>query len=183
MTLRNAKKRKAAPNTDKTPAAKTPKRKSGKARDAKYLQQASSAVPPEPGSEEYSAACDVFVRAGLTALGSKAALIKLLESMSRPLPGATQEVLAKRAERDAGLTGTNFEPHAGLGLLRECKVRCGPHLRPMTMHRHQLQPLTCMHAGSGRARQVVAAPQQRAVRPQGAPGALLILRGCVPSPM
>ena len=182
MTLRNEKKRKAAPNTDSA-AAKTPKRKSGKARDAKYLQQASSAVALEPGSEEYSAACDAFVRAGLKALGSKAVLTKLLESISRPLPGATQEVLAKRAERDAGLTGTNFEPYAGLGLQRECKVRCGPHLRPTTMHRHQLQPLTCMHAGTGRARQVVAAPQQRAVRPQGAPGALLILRGCVPSPV
>ena len=182
MTLRNEKKRKAAPNTDSA-AAKTPKRKSGKARDAKYLQQASSAVALEPGSEEYSAACDAFASAGLKALGSKAVLTKFLESISRPLPGATQEVLAKRAERDAGLTGTNFEPYAGHGLLRECKVRCGPHLRPMTMHRHQLQPLTCMHAGTARARQVVAAPQQRAVRPQGAPGALLILRGCVPSPM
>ena len=39
MTLCNAKKRKAAPNTD-TAAAKKPRRKSGKARDAKYLQQA-----------------------------------------------------------------------------------------------------------------------------------------------
>ena len=98
MTLRNEKKRKAAPNTDSA-AAKTPKRKSGKARDAKYLQQASSAVALEPGSEEYSAACDAFARAGLKALGSKAVLTKFLESISRPLPGATQEVLAKRAER------------------------------------------------------------------------------------
>ena len=181
-TAGSSKKRKAAPNTD-TAAAKKPKRKSGKARDAKYLQQASSAVALDPESKEYSAACDAFVSAGLKGLGSKTVLIKLLKSMSRPLPGATQEVLAKRAERDAGLTGTNFEPYAGLGLQRECKVRCGPHLRPTTMHRHQLQPLTCMHAGTGRAHQVVAAPQQRAVRPQGAPGALLILRGCVPSPM
>lgn len=118
-----------APNEGEAAATKG-KRKAGKQHHAQYLELVSSAKPPDPASEEYSVACEAFVDSCVKALGGKDAAIKLLESMLRPLAAATPEFLAELAERDEGLPGTNFEPHTGRGLMKECIVRRGPHLPP-----------------------------------------------------
>ena len=76
----------------------------------------------EPDSEECVAAYAGFAAAAVLALGKEGALT-LLQSMSKPMPGATPEYLTDRGQRDEELPGTNFEPHPGRGLVAECPVR------------------------------------------------------------